>query len=93
MAFAFAQLPNASPAATGLSGAFTARARGYDAIAWNPANLGLRDNPGFSLGMLAVSASSGLDPISLSDIAPYLGQGASEDAARSVAADGGAQGW
>lgn len=72
--FAFAQLPNASPAATGLSGAFTARARGYDAIAWNPANLGLRDNPGFSLGMLAVNASSGLDPISFSDIAPFSGK-------------------
>lgn len=69
-----AQLPNASPAATGLSGAFTARARGYDAIAWNPANLALRDNPGFSLGMLALNASSGLDPISFSDVAPFSGK-------------------
>jgi len=42
-----AQTPNASAAATGLSGAFTARARGYDAVAWNPANLGFRDNPDF----------------------------------------------
>ena len=55
-----AQVPNASPAATGLSGAFTARARGYDAIAWNPANLGLRDNPRFSFSLLAISGSSGL---------------------------------
>lgn len=69
-----AQLPNASPAATGLSGAFTARARGYDAVAWNPANLGMRDNPSFSFGFLAVSGSSGLDPISLSDFAPYSGK-------------------
>lgn len=66
-----AQLPNASPAATGLSGAFIARARGYNAVAWNPANLGLPGNPGFSMGMLAVSGSSGLDPISLNDFAPY----------------------
>ncbi|HVX42217.1 MAG TPA: hypothetical protein VHB25_21830 [Gemmatimonadaceae bacterium] len=66
-----AQVPNASPAATGLSGAFIARARGYDAVAWNPANLGLPGNPGFSIGMLALSGSSGLDPISLNDFAPY----------------------
>jgi hypothetical protein len=71
---AAAQLPNASPAATGLSGAFTTRARGYDAVAWNPANLGLAGNPGFSLGVLAVHGASGLDPISLSDFAPYSGK-------------------
>lgn len=69
-----AQVPNASAAATGLSGAFTARARGVDAIAWNPANLGLAGNPDFSLTMLAVSASSGLAPISVGDIAPFSGK-------------------
>lgn len=69
-----AQVPNASSAATGLSGAYTARARGYDAIAWNPANLGLLGNPDFSLTMLALSASSGLDPISLTDVAPFSGK-------------------
>jgi hypothetical protein len=66
-----AQLPNASPTATGLSNAYTARARGYDAVAWNPANLGMPGNPAFSLGLLAVSGASGLDPITLSDFAPY----------------------
>ena len=71
---AAAQLPNASPTATGLSGAYTARARGYDAVAWNPANLGMPGNPRFSLGLLAVGGSSGLDPISLSDFAPYSGK-------------------
>ena len=69
-----AQAPNASAAATGLSGAFTARARGYDAVAWNPANLGFRDNPDFSLAILAFHGSSGLDPISLGDFAPYSGK-------------------
>lgn len=71
---ASAQLPNASPAATGLGGAYTARARGYDAVAWNPANLGLRGNPDFSLGLLALNGSSGIDPVSLSDFAPYSGK-------------------
>jgi hypothetical protein len=68
---ALAQIPNASPAATGLGGAYTARARGYDAVAWNPANLGMPGNPGFSIGILAIHGSSGLDPISLSDFADY----------------------
>ena len=71
---ATAQIPNASPAATGVGGAYTARARGYDAVAWNPANLGLPGNPGFSIGMLALSGSSGLDPISFNDFAPYSGK-------------------
>ena len=71
---ASAQLPNASPAATGMGGAYTALARGYHAVAWNPANLGLADNPGFSIGLLALNGASGLDPISLSDIAPYSGK-------------------
>jgi len=72
--FAAAQVPNASAAATGLSGAYIARARGYDAVAWNPANLGMPGNPSFSFSALALSASSGLDPISLSDVAPFSGK-------------------
>ncbi len=71
---AAAQQPNASPAATGLSGAYTALARGYDAVAWNPANLGMPGNPGFSISIAALTGSSGLDPISLSDFAPYSGK-------------------
>jgi hypothetical protein len=69
-----AQVPNASAAATGLAGAYIARARGYDAVAWNPANLGMPNSPDFSLGLFAVSASLGLTPISLADIAPFSGK-------------------
>jgi hypothetical protein len=69
-----AQVPNASAAATGLSGAYTARARGYDAIAWNPANLGLLANPDASFGFAALSASSGLAPVSLADVAQFSGK-------------------
>jgi hypothetical protein len=69
-----AQVPNASAAATGLSGAYTARARGYDAVAWNPANLGMPNAPDFSFSMLAVSASSGLTPVSVQDIASFSGK-------------------
>lgn len=35
--------------ATGLAGAYSALARGVDAGWWNPANLGLDDNPGVSI--------------------------------------------
>src|SRR5262245_2184453 len=73
-AIASAQLPNASATATGLSGAFTARARGYDAVAWNPANLGLTKTPRFTFGALSLHGSSGLDPISLGDIASFSGK-------------------
>jgi hypothetical protein len=69
-----AQVPNSSAAATGLSGAYVARARGYDAIAWNPANLGMPGNPAFSIGLFSFSGSSGLDPVSLSDIVPFSGK-------------------
>ena len=40
-AAAGAQLPNASVGAFGMAGAYTAVARGADAVAWNPANLGI----------------------------------------------------
>ena len=93
---ASAQLPNASPAATSLGGAYTARARGYDAVAWNPANLGLSSNPHYSVSMLALHGSSGLDPISLSDLAPYSGKvlpAAQREAwLQTVAASGGQNG-
>ena len=65
---ALAQQLNTSAAALGLDGNFIARARGYEAVAWNPANLGLPGNPGFSLTVLPVGASFILDPITLGDI-------------------------
>src|SRR6185503_6623329 len=69
-----AQLPNASPAATALGGAFTARAQGYDAVAWNPANLGMPGHTSFSFTAAALSLDGGMDPISLNDFAPYSGK-------------------
>ena len=63
-----AQQLNTSAAAAGLGGNFMARARGYDAVAWNPANLGLPGNPRWSLTLLPVAASFTLDPITLGDI-------------------------
>jgi hypothetical protein len=68
-----AQLPSASPAALGMGDNYTAVARGFGAVAWNPANLGLTGNPRFSLAILGLRGSSDLGPISTSDVARYQG--------------------
>jgi hypothetical protein len=71
---ATAQLSNASTAATGLSGAFTARAQGYNAVAWNPANLAMPGNPGFSMTLMSLDGVTGLRPIDLSKVAEFQGE-------------------
>ena len=63
-----AQQLNTSAAAAGVGGNYVARARGFDAVAWNPANLGLPGNSGFSIALLPATASFTLDPITLGDI-------------------------
>lgn len=67
------QLANASTAATALGGAFTARAQGYNAVYWNPANLGMPGNQGFSFTLLPVDGQAGLKPIDLKRLKDYEG--------------------
>jgi hypothetical protein len=50
---------------------YAAAARGADAAAWSPANLGLRGNPAFSLRALSAGGVSGLDPVTWSDFTGY----------------------
>lgn len=69
-----AQLPNTSAAATALGDNYTARARGYEAITWNPALLAAADRPGFSIGLMMAGGASGLDPVDMSDLNAYSGQ-------------------
>ena len=69
-----AQLPSASAPALGLADNYTALARGFNAVAWNPAMLGMPDNPKFSLGLLPLRGNAGLDPVTLGDLAEYDGQ-------------------
>jgi hypothetical protein len=69
-----AQLPNASAAAHGMGGNFTAIARGYEAIAWNPANLGMPGRPGFSLGLGILGGSVGLDPVDVKMLHGFSGR-------------------
>ena len=45
--------------ALGMGGNFTALARGFAVGAWNPALLGMSDNPGFSIAIAPVTARAG----------------------------------
>lgn len=91
-----AQQSNASAAAFGMGGNYTAVARGYNAVAWNPANLGLPGNPGFSLAILAVGGTSGLDPVDASAFNGYAHKfiplGVREDWLTQVTSKGGETG-
>lgn len=66
-----AQLPSASAPALGLADNFSALAKGFNAVAWNPAMLGMPGNPRFSIGILPVRAGAGIGPITLTDVAGY----------------------
>jgi hypothetical protein len=66
-----AQVPSASAPALGLADNFSALARGFNAVAWNPAMLGMPDNPRFSIGILPVRGAVGIGPITMGDIAEY----------------------
>ncbi len=78
-ATAAAQLPSASPAALGMGDNYTALARGFGAVAWNPANLGLSGNPRFSLAIMGLRGTSDLGPITGADVARYQGVSLPDD--------------
>ena len=59
-----AQQPNASAAAFGMAGNFMALATGSNAVAWNPAMLGM-NSPAFSLNLFSAGGVTGLDPVKL----------------------------
>ncbi len=91
-----AQLPSASPAALGMGDNYTAVARGFGAVAWNPANLGLTGNPRFSLAVLGLRGASDLGPVTSADVARYQGvvlpDNVRDAYMRRIEADGGEQG-
>ncbi|HUP90448.1 MAG TPA: DUF5723 family protein [Longimicrobiales bacterium] len=68
---AAAQLPSASTRALGMGDNFTAVARGFASVSWNPAMLGMPGNPGASLTLLPLRGVAGLGPVKLADIADY----------------------
>jgi hypothetical protein len=68
------QLPQASAASLGLGYNMTASARGFAAVANNPAGLGHPGSPGFSLAVPAVAVETGVGPITLGDLVHWEGQ-------------------
>ncbi len=90
------QVTSASAAALGLGDNFTAAARGFNAVAWNPATLALRGTPNTSLTFLAMRGGSGLAPVSLSDLSAYSNQvvpdAVRQDWLARIAADGAQRG-
>src|SRR5436305_14760384 len=69
---AHGQLVSASAASLALGDNYTALARGFNAINWNPAGLGMPENPFFSFS-LGGRGAAGTDPISFGDVAKYSG--------------------
>src|SRR4051812_25364086 len=69
---ASSQLVSASATSLSLGDNYTALARGFNAVNWNPANLGQPGNPLFSFGF-AGRGTGGMDPISLGDLSQYSG--------------------
>src|SRR5207253_3073963 len=68
---ASAQLPSSSTRALGMGDNATASAVGFNAVAWNPALLGLPNNPKGSFTLLPLRGIAGLGPVKLADIADY----------------------
>jgi hypothetical protein len=71
---AVGQIPSADAGALALGGPSPTLARGFAAIASNPANLGTQDSPSWSVTALAVEFRNGLDPVSLGDVAAWEGR-------------------
>lgn len=71
---ASAQLPQASAAALGLGYNMTASARGFAAVANNPAGLAMANSPAFSLAIPAVAVEAGLGPVTLANLVDYDNQ-------------------
>lgn len=73
-ATASSQVGNPLAQAVGMGGNYTALARGIGAPAWNPAGLGMPDNPGLSFTILPFGFVAGLGPVAVSDLAQYDGE-------------------
>lgn len=66
-----AQLPDPSTRALALGGAYTSLARGYEAVAWNPAMLATSGRPGFTLGLPHLTVEFGSNTYSFGDARKY----------------------
>ncbi len=63
-----------NPRALGMGGAYSALARGLDSPDWNPANLGLSDNPRRTIGLLDFGLKLRNNSFSIADYNRYNGK-------------------
>jgi hypothetical protein len=66
-----AQLASPSTPALGLGDNFTAAARGYAAVAWNPAGLAMAGNPAWSMTLVTPRGTGGMGPVTLAELAEW----------------------
>jgi uncharacterized protein DUF5723 len=66
-----AQLADPSTRALGMGGAYTALARGYEAVAWNPAMLAAVGRPWFTIDLPHLNLEFGSNAYGLSDVRKY----------------------
>lgn len=66
-----AQLPDASPRSVALAGSYGAMARGFEAVAWNPAMLAARGNPGLTIALPRLTLETGSNTFSWGDMRHY----------------------
>lgn len=66
-----AQVSDPSTRALGMAGAYTTLARGYEAVAWNPAMLAATGRPAFSIDLPHVALEFGSNAYGLSDVRKY----------------------
>jgi len=66
-----AQLPDPSTRALGMGDAYTSLARGYEAVAWNPAMLAAWGRPFLTIGLPHVNVEFGSNAYGFSDVRKY----------------------
>jgi hypothetical protein len=76
---ASAQLASTVPAAGGMADNYTAVARGYSAVSWNPSALGLATGQSSSATVAAFRALAGIGPVTLADLKSYEGENVPAD--------------
>ncbi|NIR45216.1 MAG: conjugal transfer protein TraF [Gemmatimonadetes bacterium] len=69
-----AQMAAPSARSAGLADSYVGRARGYESPFWNPANLGLSDRPGWSIGLAGANAYLDNNSLSYGQIEDLYGE-------------------
>ena len=82
-----AQLAAPSARSFGLAGSYSARARGYEAPYWNPANLGLPGRPGWSVGIVGANASINNNSLDYGQITDLYGTYIDDETKSQILAD------